>query len=204
MPCEKRVGRYKILMRISTIQRSTSGERRPTEHRISRRVRFLGRVHCNANLGIFRPLVFLAVAAVGSGCQNPGRSAPMSAGRETTVAEPAPRGSEPSAESTAEAIPQTGDLPREDENERWLWVEAIREGADGGWATGEFDPARNRIRISTEKIRGFAIDVSRIAIDWERLVVLRINGMTSELRKREDSVLHFVKGDGGRWEVVEP
>lgn len=179
-------------MRISTIPRSTLRDRRPTEHRIIRLVRFLRRVHCNANLGIFRPVVLLAVVAVGSGCQSPGRSASTGAGREAAV-----------PESTAEAMPQIGDLPREDENERWLWVEAIREGADGGWATGSFDPARNRIRVSTEKIRGFAIDVSRIAIDWERLVVLRINGLTSELRKREDSVLHFIKGDGGRWEVVE-
>lgn len=107
--------------------------------------------------------------------------------------------------------PVSRTLPREDDDDQWLFVEAVAEDAEGGVATGSFDPKGNQIRIHTEDVKGFAIDTSRIAgetglpgIDWNRLVVIRINGVGSELRKRDYDVLHFVRDDHGRWEVAEP
>ena len=95
-------------------------------------------------------------------------------------------------------------LPSEDDTDRWLRVAAVAEDADGGVATGSFDPKGNQIRIRTQDVKGFVIDTGRLAIDWDRLVVIRINGVGSELRKRDYDLLHFVRNDHGRWEVAEP
>ena len=91
-----------------------------------------------------------------------------------------------------------------DEADRWLFAEAVEEGATGGWATGSFDAARNKLEIDTKDLQAFAMDVSRIPIQWERLVILSINGRQSELRKRDYALLHFKLDDYEQWVVVEP
>ena len=88
--------------------------------------------------------------------------------------------------------------------DRWLVVEKTRDGAPGGWATGSFDPKRNKLTIRQRDVQRFAIDVSRIPINWARLVVIGINGRNSELRKRDYSILHFARDQHGQWVVVEP
>ena len=90
-----------------------------------------------------------------------------------------------------------------DDADRWLLVEKAREGAPGAWATGSFDPKRNKLDIRTRDVQEFSIDVSRIPINWERLVVIGIDGANSELRKRDYSVLHFRLDDHGQWVVRE-
>ena len=99
---------------------------------------------------------------------------------------------------------RAADLPREDGTDRWLRVETVAKDAEGGVATGSFDPVGNQIRIHTRDVKGFSLDTGRLAIDWDRLVVIRINGAGSELRKRDYDVLHFVRDKHGRWEVAEP
>ena len=91
-----------------------------------------------------------------------------------------------------------------DDPARWLWVEKGRDGAEGAWATGSFDSKRNKLSIKARDVRRFTIDVARIPIDWERLVILSINGRNSELRRRNHTRLHFVLDEYGRWTVAEP
>ena len=79
----------------------------------------------------------------------------------------------------------------------------MRKGAPGAWATGSFDRKRNKLDIRTRDVQDFSIDVSRIPINWERLVVIGIDGANSELRKRDYSVLHFRLDDHGQWVVLE-
>ena len=88
--------------------------------------------------------------------------------------------------------------------DRWIFVEKTRDGAPGGWATGSFDPQRNKLTIRERGVQRFTIDVSRIPINWARLVVIGINGRNSELRKRDYSILHFARDQHGQWIVVEP
>lgn len=87
---------------------------------------------------------------------------------------------------------------------RWLFVEKTKDGAPGGWATGSFDREKNKLEIRTRDVRQFAIDVQRIAIDWQSLVVIGIDGKNSELRRREVTLLHFRLDDHGQWVVTEP
>ena len=91
-----------------------------------------------------------------------------------------------------------------DDPDRWLTVEGVREGEEGAWATGSFDPKRNKLDIRTHGARKFAINTSRVRINWERLVILGIDGANSELRRRDFRVYHFELDDHGRWVVLEP
>jgi hypothetical protein len=91
-----------------------------------------------------------------------------------------------------------------DDPDRWLFVEKPAERSKGGWATGSFDSERNKLTIRTKDVERFAIDTSRIHIDWKRLVILGIDGKNSELRKRDFDLFHFSLTDHGEWVVVEP
>lgn len=87
---------------------------------------------------------------------------------------------------------------------RWLVVTEVRGEAEGAWATGTFDAKRNKIDIQTQDVQAFTIDTGRIAIDWDRLVVLGINGRNSELRRRDHPILRFTRDRHGAWVVLEP
>ncbi|MCH7596777.1 MAG: hypothetical protein IID35_09495 [Planctomycetes bacterium] len=91
----------------------------------------------------------------------------------------------------------------EPDSSRWLFTESMRSGTAGGWTTGTFDPRRNKIAVKTNSATGFAIDTGRIAIDWERLVIISIDGRNSELRRRDFDVLHFRLDEHKRWIVLE-
>lgn len=91
-----------------------------------------------------------------------------------------------------------------DDSDRWLFVEAIKNNAAGGWATGSFNPEHNKIDIRTRDVQAFAIDVARLPILWDRFVILSINERRSELRRRDHALLHFALDDYGEWVVVEP
>lgn len=86
----------------------------------------------------------------------------------------------------------------------WLTVDQIRDGAQGAWATGSFLAERNRIVIDTEGVARFSIDMSRVPVRWEKLVVIRIDGRNSELVKRDQAIYRFALDDHGRWVVLEP
>jgi len=93
--------------------------------------------------------------------------------------------------------------PDPDEEGRWLFAETVREGAPGGWAEGTFVPERNRIVVTTRDLAGFSIDFGKLAIDWDRLVVLRIDGYNSEFRRRKHPVVRFEVTPTGDWRVIE-
>ncbi|MCH9003406.1 MAG: hypothetical protein IIC02_12610 [Planctomycetes bacterium] len=90
------------------------------------------------------------------------------------------------------------------DSEDWLTVDEIRDDAPGAWATGSFLAERNRIVIETEAVARFSIDMGRVPVRWERLVVIRIDGRNSELVKRDQAIYRFVLNEHGHWVVLEP
>jgi len=136
-------------------------------------------------------LVWPGLLILSAGCQKKNGSA--------SSADSAASQTDPPKTSADVEIPP---LP-EDDSTRWLAVEDTRRGAEGGWATGSFDPKKNRIEIRTKDVRQFSVDVSRIPIAWEKLVILSIDGVNSELRRREFTLLHFRMDDHGQWNVLE-
>lgn len=149
-------------------------------------------------LGTARCIVTVCVhLTLAAGCHEP---TPVTAPINRVPAPP--RTTEPAPDaSQAEPvrIPSAAADP-----DRWLFVERTRGDAPGGWATGSFDPDRNKLTIETKDVQRFAIDTSRIRIDWERLVVLGLNGVNSELRRRDFDIYHFELDDHNRWVVIEP
>jgi len=91
-----------------------------------------------------------------------------------------------------------------DDPDRWLFVEKVAGKASGGWATGSFDEERNKLSITTSDVEEFAVDTSRVKINWRKLVVLSIDGKNSELRKRDFDILHFRRTPHGEWTVRDP
>jgi len=92
----------------------------------------------------------------------------------------------------------------EEDSDRWLFVEAVRGEADGAWATGTFDARRNKLIIDTHEVAQFAVRLDRVPVDWQRLVVIRIDGVNAELRRREFAVYHIALDEHGRWTVLGP
>lgn len=171
---------------------ASQGDRRPGLIRVRPERRLLAYVR-----SALTPIVLLAVAA----CRGPSEAAPSrSRYRSDVTPEPAHAVTEPPAPEPSGPLPSIGAV----DDERWLNVIEARKGSQGGWATGSFDAERNRITIRTRDVRRFILDTGRIPIDWDRLVVLSIDGRTSELRKRDHPLLYFTLDEHGEWVIAEP
>lgn len=151
-----------------------------------------------AGLGLFVRCGVCLMAMPWSGCPKP--DVPPETDSPT-----APTKAPALADSTEETS-SPAPIPFEveaDDPKRWLLVEKVHKGAAGAWATGSFDPKRNKIVIQTQDVERFAINVGRMEIDWRRLVVIRINDINSELRKRDFTLYRFVQDDHGQWVVLD-
>jgi len=84
----------------------------------------------------------------------------------------------------------------------WLAVLAAGKTGPGGWATASVDAKRNRISIDTHDVEAFSIDTARIAIRWDRLVIVRINGRNAELVRRKNPVIRFQRDAHRQWVAV--
>jgi hypothetical protein len=91
-----------------------------------------------------------------------------------------------------------------DPQQGWLRIEAIRDSAVGAWATGWFIAEQNKIVIDTEDVDQFSINLSKLRLDWDRRVVLRIDGRSSELTPKRRPILRLRRSPAGSWDVVEP
>jgi len=134
-------------------------------------------------------------------CQGPSVPPPKAVDQVPAKSQDVEVASEPARPSPPEEVRIPAELY---DSDRWLFVEKAKDGVEGAWATGSFNRKRNRLTIRERDVQQFAIDTSRISIDWERLVVISINGRTSELRKRDYPFLHFARDDHGQWVVREP
>jgi len=155
------------------------------------------------------PFLFLCATffLASSACRVPNgdpRSEAVNASDEGPVNEPAANMAD-EATNAATPPPQPILWPIViDDPDQWLHVEDVRDGADGAWATGSFDPKRNKLSIHMRDVREFAVDTSRVRINWDRIVILGLDGINSELRRRDFAVYHFQRNDHGQWVVLEP
>lgn len=146
-----------------------------------------------------------------AGCSEPGRtpSAPPKDADPTANSQPGSLAPASTIDKEAAAMPPATwlrlrlELEQEADARRWLRVEALRDEAAGGWARGAFDEDRNRIEVTTKGVRRFSVDTARLPVDWNALVIMRIDGLNSELKRREHPVLHFERDAHGQWVVSE-
>ena len=115
----------------------------------------------------------------------------------------------PSEEASAEPVKSIGaaTLPIPDQawsQGRWLEVITPDPKTPGGWATGSFDRGKNKLIIVARDVQRFIVKADMIRIDWDRRVILSLNHVNSELRRREEGVLTFDLDRHGQWVVLEP
>lgn len=84
----------------------------------------------------------------------------------------------------------------------WLVVLSAQPDEKGGWAKGRFDTSKNRLVIDTVGVGSFTVDTSRLPIDWDRLVIIRLDGRNRELGRKENPVIKFVRSKSKLWETV--
>ncbi len=85
---------------------------------------------------------------------------------------------------------------------KWLGVERVGEGAEGGWATGLFISSANEIVIETGDVVQFVMHLERMEIDWTRRVVLKIDGASFELTRKHYPTIRLRRSTGGGWNVA--
>jgi hypothetical protein len=137
------------------------------------------------------------VLIVTASCQTPTRkNAPTSDPPDMTEAMVEEQAEPPTRESLRAPIAFYRPSP-------WVYVVRHEPGPSQPSVSGSFDPQRNRLTIDAKNVREFAINTELVDINWDRLVVLRLNGSNSELRQRDWSILHFVMDDHGNWVVRE-
>jgi len=148
----------------------------------------------------------LGLAAVIAGCpKQENAHSPAAATRPAVTSQPTPASQPAQATTPTTSRPNHVELrihTLTDPQDGWLRIEAIRSDAPGAWATGRF-VFDNKIIIETEDVEQFSIDLSQIRINWNRRVILRINGYSSELTKKRRPVVHLRRSPAGSWEVVK-
>jgi hypothetical protein len=90
-----------------------------------------------------------------------------------------------------------------DPQDGWLRIDAIHPDAPGAWATGAFIREKNKIAIETENVDEFSIRLPQLHVNWDRRVILRIDGHSSELKWKRRPILHLRRSPAGSWDVVE-
>jgi hypothetical protein len=100
-------------------------------------------------------------------------------------------------------IPDLEPYQPDDAEAQWLAIDRIAEGADGAWATGGVF-AENRVVIRTENVARFRVHLDRLPVNWDRRVVLRIDGRPSELTRKHYPTLTLQRSPTGGWIPVEP
>ena len=148
-------------------------------------------------------LGWMATSLAGCRRTSPGVTAPPQKPMDAVANDPVVRETAvPVVDSGADtdATPETAPLVEPG----WVQVEVLRPKVDGGWATGDFLEARNKIEIKTRGVKQFSIDLSKLRINWDRLVVIGIDGRNAELRRRNTDLLHIARDDHGKWVVLEP
>lgn len=157
-----------------------------------------------AAYGLLASLTALSAASCERGASNDGgpaspqnRQAAVEASPTTESQAPLPDEPEP-----LPAPPEASRI-RTDFADRWLHVDAVPDGATGGWATANFAEGRNKLSITTSGVQAFSIDARKLRIDWDDLVILGIDSSNSELRRRDAPVLHFELDRHGKWIILE-
>jgi len=73
----------------------------------------------------------------------------------------------------------------------------------GAWADGWLE-GDNKIVINTDNVHVFRLNLSRLRINRDKRLILRLDGYSSELRRDRPPLIHFRRTPAGAWEVFDP
>ena len=148
---------------------------------------------------LYMSVVLLSLA----GCRKPAPAESSGPPRNESAPEATVARDDPQRLPELELIKLKLEVEQLYERGSWLRVDRADAGVPGAWVSGGFNPVENKIFIDTHDVSRFTVDLERVPVQWSRLVVLRIDGRNTELKRREKSRYHFARDDHGQW-VVEP
>jgi hypothetical protein len=160
-----------------------------------------------ATRGFFFVLAAVALALATAGCPDSDTGRPPVATTKPIAPEQIDATAPTPAELTTQ--PDNGDhvevriVALSDPQRGWLRIESIRDSAMGAWGTGDFLAEQNKIVIDTENVDQFTINLSKLRLNWNRRVILRIDGHSSELTPKRRPILRLRRSPAGGWKVVE-
>ena len=157
--------------------------------------------------GVLLPLV--AVACCPPGCseeQHPGKieAATKPAPAEPGLPSPTPA-STPDTSEESPRPPAPIELPLSEPSplrEGWLVIKEKADARQRAWVEGSI-VGDDKCVLDTSNIRRFRLDLARLRLNWEKRIVLRIDGFNSELTRKRWPVLHFLRTSSGAWIVVD-
>jgi len=68
------------------------------------------------------------------------------------------------------------------------------------WVEGEVIGG-DQFVINTQNARRFTLDLTRVRLNWNKRIVLRMDGFNSELTRKRWPTLRFVRTAAGAWDV---
>jgi hypothetical protein len=84
------------------------------------------------------------------------------------------------------------------------WAHLTEHAAAGerAWIEGGI-AGDDRLTISTHNVRRFTLNLTRLRLNWEKRIVLRMDGYNSQLTRKRWPKLNFVRTASGAWDVVD-
>ena len=157
--------------------------------------------------GVLLPLA--AVACCAPGCSEEQHANKIEAATKPAPAEPGFASPTPSStpDPSEEALrpPPPIDLPLLEPSplrEGWLVIEERADARQWAWVEGSI-VGDDKCVLDTSNIRRFQLDLSRLRLNWDRPIVLRIDGFNSQLTRKRWPVLDFLRTPSGAWIVVD-
>lgn len=118
------------------------------------------------------------------------------------ITTPTPTPSQPPAPT-----PPPPPMPRIDEmsaglRNGWLMIDEVSDRDHTAWVEGRVEDGEKLV-IDTENIERFQLDLSRIRLDWDKRIVLRIDGFNRELTRKNFPHLNYERTSTGGWRLID-
>jgi hypothetical protein len=84
--------------------------------------------------------------------------------------------------------------------EGWATIDEKADESQRAWMEGEIR-LTDRLIITTSSVRRFALDLTRLRLNWDKRILLRLDGFNFELTRKRWPVIHFIRTPAGAWEV---
>lgn len=85
--------------------------------------------------------------------------------------------------------------------EGWATIDQKADESERAWLEGEIQQG-DRLIISTSNVRRFRLDLTRLHLDWEKRILLRMDQFNSELTRKRWPEITFERTSSGAWQVV--
>lgn len=86
--------------------------------------------------------------------------------------------------------------------EGWATIEERADSDVRAWMEGEIQQG-DRLIVTTSNVRRFAMDLTRLRLEWNQRILLKLDKFNFELTKKRWPVIKFVRTASGAWEAAE-